>query len=52
MVLVCIAEKRSFALSTINLKPSTMRVVTESIRSFFEGFASFYTLIYDEMKSW
>jgi len=29
-----------------------MKIVTESIRNFFEGFASFYTSIYDELKKW
>jgi hypothetical protein len=27
-----------------------MKLLSESIRSFFEGFASFYTGIFDEIK--
>ena len=34
------------------LKPATMKLLSESIRSFFEGFLSFYTSIFDEMKTW
>jgi hypothetical protein len=29
-----------------------MKLVIESIRNFWEGFSSFYTSIYDEMKTW
>jgi len=29
-----------------------MKILSESIRYFFEGFASFYTSFYDEMKTW
>jgi hypothetical protein len=29
-----------------------MKVITESFRHFFEGFTSFYTSIFDEMKKW
>ncbi len=29
-----------------------MKLLSESIRSFFEGFTSFYTSIYQEMKKW
>lgn len=29
-----------------------MKIFTDSIRHFFEGFASFYTSLYDEMKKW
>ena len=29
-----------------------MKLLSESIRSFFEGFTSFYTTIYDKMKGW
>lgn len=29
-----------------------MKLLSDSIRSFFEGFASFYTSIFDEMKKW
>jgi len=29
-----------------------MKLISESIRSFFEGFTSFYTLFYDEVKKW
>jgi hypothetical protein len=35
-----------------NLNLSTMKMITESFRHFFEGFASFYTSIFDEMKKW
>ena len=38
--------------ATINIKPPFMKVLSESIRNFFEGFSSFYTTIYDKMKSW
>jgi len=30
----------------------TMKLLSESVRNFFEGFVSFYTSIYHEMKSW
>ncbi len=29
-----------------------MKLLSESIRSFFEGFVSFYTSFFDEMKKW
>ena len=29
-----------------------MKLLSESIRNFLEGFISFYTSIYNEMKSW
>lgn len=29
-----------------------MKLLSDSIRHFFEGFASFYTSILDEMKKW
>jgi hypothetical protein len=29
-----------------------MKLFSESIRHFFEGFKSFYTSFFDEMKSW
>jgi hypothetical protein len=29
-----------------------MKMLSESIRNFCEGFISFYTSIFDEMKSW
>jgi hypothetical protein len=29
-----------------------MKLLSESIRNFFEGFTSFYTSIYQEMKKW
>jgi len=29
-----------------------MKLLSESIRNFWEGFISFYTSIYNEMKSW
>lgn len=29
-----------------------MKLLSDSIRSFFEGFVSFYTSFYDEMKKW
>jgi hypothetical protein len=28
-----------------------MKILVESIRNFWEGFSSFYTSIYDEIKS-
>jgi hypothetical protein len=31
---------------------TTMKILSESIRHFFEGFASFYTSFYKEMKKW
>jgi hypothetical protein len=33
-------------------KPFTMKLLSASIRHFFEGFVSFYTSIFDEMKTW
>ena len=29
-----------------------MKVLVDSIRNFWEGFSSFYTAIYNEIKSW
>lgn len=29
-----------------------MKLLSESIRNFWEGFISFYTTIFDEMKDW
>ncbi len=29
-----------------------MKLLSECIRSFFEGFTSFYTSLFDEMKRW
>jgi hypothetical protein len=29
-----------------------MKIFSESIRSFFEGFTSFYTVLYNEVKKW
>jgi hypothetical protein len=29
-----------------------MKMFSDSIRHFFEGFTSFYTSIFDEMKKW
>jgi hypothetical protein len=29
-----------------------MKIVTDTLRNFFEGFVSFYTSIYKELKSW
>lgn len=29
-----------------------MKMLSDSLRHFFEGFASFYTSIFQEMKKW
>ena len=29
-----------------------MKVISESIRNFWEGFVSFYTALYKEVKNW
>jgi hypothetical protein len=29
-----------------------MKLIAESFKNFFEGFVSFYTSLYREMKSW
>ncbi len=29
-----------------------MKIFKESIQNFFEGFVSFYTYLYKEMRSW
>jgi len=29
-----------------------MKILSESIRSFFEGFTSFYTSLYREVQKW
>ena len=34
------------------LKLFFMKLLSESIKNFVEGFVSFYTSIYHEMKSW
>ena len=39
-------------LCSTKLNHPIMKVLSESFRSFFEGFASFYTSIFDEMKKW
>jgi len=31
---------------------TNMKILVESIRNFWEGFSSFYTSIYEEIKSW
>jgi hypothetical protein len=48
----CSIFKKCVALYHDTLKPATMKLLSESIRSFFEGFVSFYTSIYNEMKTW
>lgn len=42
-------ETNLFSRSVI---PFTMKLLSESIRNFCEGFLSFYTSFYDEMKRW
>ena len=42
----------SVVLPFNNFKPNTMKIISESIRSFWEGFVSFYTVIYKEIKNW
>jgi len=42
----------SVVLCSINLKLTTMKIITESIRNFLEGFVSFYTGLYKEIKNW
>jgi Flp pilus assembly pilin Flp len=39
-------------ISIAILTTVTMKILVESIRSFWEGFSSFYTTIYDEIRSW
>lgn len=39
-----------FFCNCINL--ISMKLLSESFRNFFEGFASFYTSIYNEMRNW
>jgi hypothetical protein len=29
-----------------------MKLLSESLRHFFEGFVSFYTSVFDEMRKW
>ena len=29
-----------------------MKIISESIRNFWEGFVSFYTVLYKEVKNW
>ncbi len=41
----------SVVLCFINLKSATMKIITESIRNFLEGFVSFYTVLYKEIKN-
>lgn len=49
-------EKDLFCSSNLTLgdylKLFFMKLLSESIKSFVEGFISFYTSIYHEMKSW
>jgi hypothetical protein len=42
----------SVVLCLINLKTTTMKVISESLRSFWEGFVAFYTVLYKEVKNW
>ena len=41
----------SVVLGSINLKSAIMKIITESIRSFLEGFVSFYSVLYREIKN-
>jgi len=29
-----------------------MKIISESVRNFWEGFVSFYTVLYKEIKNW
>ena len=42
----------SVVLRFNHFKSTTMKIISESIRSFWEGFVSFYTVIYKEIKNW
>jgi hypothetical protein len=48
---IAVFKKKLLLCNTI-LNLDTMKMLTDSLRHFFEGFASFYTSIYDEMKKW
>jgi len=37
-------------LCSDKLKSATMKIISESIRNFWEGFVSFYTSLYNEIK--
>jgi len=43
-----------FAIRTFiqKTKSSAMKLLFESIKNFWEGFISFYTTIFKELKSW
>jgi hypothetical protein len=43
---------KKLLLCRTNLKSRNMKMIADSIRHFFEGFTSFYTSFYDEMKRW
>jgi hypothetical protein len=49
---IAVHVKNSFLYCTNLNLDTTMKMITESLRSFFEGFASFYTSFYREMKKW
>jgi hypothetical protein len=40
----------SIILCSDNLKSAAMKIISESLRNFWEGFVSFYTGIYNEIK--
>ncbi len=42
----------SVVLRFNNFKSTTMKIISESIRNFWEGFVSFYTVLYKEIKNW
>jgi hypothetical protein len=42
----------SVVLYSINLKLTTVKIITDSVRNFLEGFVSFYTVLYKEIKNW
>lgn len=47
---------KPFLLSVVlrfnKFKSATMKIISESIRNFWEGFVSFYTELYKEIKNW
>jgi len=42
----------SVDLYSQNHQSATMKIFSDSIRNFCEGFISFYTVLYKEIKSW
>lgn len=52
---IVVYQERSFfvfASTRVISKTFLMKLLSESIKSFVEGFVSFYTSIYQEMRRW